>query len=193
VSPSPTPSPTPSLTPGPSPRLTPGPAHLLLNFLTFQVGWFACVLGAAHGMPLLGVLTTAVVAAVWFLAAPRPQAYVLLLALTGVVGYAWDSALAMLGLVRYLPGPVTPPLAPLWMLALWVLFATTLQLSMRWLQQRLLWAAVLGAIAAPLSYLAGARLGAFSLARAQPMLLAQAIAWALLLPSLLLLARRLDV
>jgi hypothetical protein len=28
--------------------------RLLVNFVAFQLGWFACVLGAAQGLPWLG-------------------------------------------------------------------------------------------------------------------------------------------
>jgi len=57
----------------------------------------------------------------------------------------------------------------------------------------LLLSAALGAVAAPLAYLSGARLGALTLLKVQPALWAQALGWALLLPALLRLARRLDV
>ncbi len=38
-----------------------------LNFGCFQVGWFACALGAAHGWPLMGSL---VIAVEWALVTP---------------------------------------------------------------------------------------------------------------------------
>ena len=167
-------------------------APLIFNFLTFQAGWFACVLGAAHGKPWLGPLVVSVITAVWLIVAPRPRALAWLILLAGVVGLCWDSWLLVMGLIGYPPGPVTPPLAPLWILALWALLATTLHLSMRWLQNQLLLAALLGAIAAPMSYLGGAQLGALTLVKVQPALWAQACGWALLLPLLLRLARRLD-
>lgn len=129
----------------------------------------------------------------WFVMSPRPRAFAQLIGLTAVIGFAWDSGVALLGLMRYAPGVITPPLAPLWILALWILLATTLHLSMRWLQERLFVAAALGAIAAPLSYLAGARLGALTLPQVEPALLVQAVGWAVLLPVLLRAARGLNV
>jgi hypothetical protein len=127
----------------------------------------------------------------WLLTAPQPRALALLIALTGTLGLCWDSVLAALGLIGYAPGPLTPPLAPAWILALWLLFATTLNVSLRWLQTRLAAAAVLGALAAPLAYLGAARLGAVTLPHAAAALWAQAGGWALLLPLLLFAARRL--
>ncbi len=37
--------------------------RLLLNFAAFQIGWFACVLGAANGFPWLGPVVVAAVVA----------------------------------------------------------------------------------------------------------------------------------
>ena len=167
-------------------------ALVLANIIAFQVGWLACVLGAARGWTWQGPLVVAVIACLWLLHSRRPRSLALLLALSGIVGLCWDSWLAVLGLVGYAPGPLSPPLAPVWICALWVLFATTLHISLRWLQRNLWLASMLGAIAAPASYFVGARLGALSLLQPQAALWAQAAGWALLLPALLTLARRLD-
>jgi hypothetical protein len=165
---------------------------LLANIVSFQAGWFACVLGAARGWWWLGPLLVAAIAGAWLLVAPRPRGLALLLALTGIAGLCWDSALAYLGLIAYPPDLLSPPLAPSWILAMWVLFATTLHISLRWLRGRPLLAGLLGAMLAPLAYFGGARLGALQLLQPQLALLAQAAGWALLLPLLVALARRCD-
>jgi Protein of unknown function (DUF2878) len=169
-----------------------GTSGVLINVVLYQVGWFACVLGAARDRAGWGIALAMLIVCGGLLIAPRPSALAQLTVLTGVVGYSWDSWLAVLGLIRYSPGPLTPPLAPLWILALWLLFSTTLHISLRWLQSRLGLAALLGALAAPLAYFAAARLGALTLPHTLPALGAQAAGWALLLPLLLCLARRLD-
>jgi len=173
----------------PAPAGTP---RVLINVALYQAGWFACVLGAARGRPGLGMAVAVLVVGGWLLVAKRPGALLQLILLTAVVGYSWDSWLSVTGLIGYLPGPLSPPLAPLWILALWLLFATTLQVSLRWLQSQPGLAALLGAAAAPLAYYGAARLGALNLPRMLPALGSQAAGWALLLPSLLRLARRLD-
>jgi uncharacterized membrane protein YfcA len=73
-----------------------------------------------------------------------------------------------------------------------MLFATTLNIAFRWLRDRLVLASLLGAVFGPLSYFAGARLGAVVINDFPSALIALALAWALLLPGLLLLAKRLD-
>ena len=72
------------------------------------------------------------------------------------------------------------------MVALWMLFASTLNASMGWLAGRFAVAAALGAVFGPLSYLAGARLGAIELhANTAVSLTAIAVVWAGALPALL--------
>ena len=87
---------------------------MVLNFVAFQVGWFACVLGAARGWPLLGPLVAVAMLApmAWF--APRPRGFLLLLAIGAAVGFCWDSALSALGLFQF-AGARLAPLAPLWL------------------------------------------------------------------------------
>ena len=98
-----------------------------------------------------------------------------------------------LGLMQYPDGLWPAPFAPVWIVVMWMLFATTLGGVLRSLQQRPLLAALVGAAGAPLAYYSGARLGALALTRPVPALLAEAAGWALLLPLLLMAARRMDV
>ena len=89
-----------------------------------------------------------------------------LIGLALAIGLVWDSALASLGWIRFTSGTLVEGAAPPWILGLWALFATTLNRSLAWLHGRYALAAVLGAIAGPLSYWAGARLGALELGAA---------------------------
>ncbi len=104
----------------------------------------------------------------------------------------WARLLAVLGFIGYAPGPLPAPFAPLWVLALWVLLGTTLDVSLRWLRGRWWLAALLGAVTGPLAYLGGARLGALQLLRPTEAICAQAIGFGLLLPALVALSRRCD-
>ena len=54
--------------------------------ILFQAGWFACVLGAAYGYPLLGIVAAAAVVAFHVARAARPRAELKLVALALVVG-----------------------------------------------------------------------------------------------------------
>ena len=82
-------------------------------------------------------------------------------------------------------------LATPWMVALWPNFATTFHTSLSWLAGRYALAAGLGAVGGPLSYYAGARLGALTLPDAPlKSLLIIGLVWAAVLPLLLKAAEK---
>jgi len=164
---------------------------LAVNVALFQAGWLACVLGAAHGMPLAGIAIAAAVVAWHAARARRPAQELKLVALAVLAGALFDSALAAGGWIVFAP-EAAAGLAPWWILAMWALFATTLNVSLAWLRSRLPLAALLGAVSGPLAYWAGARLGALELRQPAAALGALAAAWAVVLPGLLAAARRLD-
>ena len=73
-----------------------------------------------------------------------------------------------------------------------LLFATTLNVSLKWMKRRYLLAAVFGGLGGPLAYYAGHRLGAVGFSDIQTALLAVGIGWAFIMPLLMLLAERFD-
>jgi hypothetical protein len=163
---------------------------LVVMFVAFQGGWFACVLGAAHGWPWAGTLAAAGVTALWIGLGARPMADAVLVGAAIAIGFVWDSAMAKMGLIAYAePGALS---APVWILALWALFAVTLRESLRALHTRLPLAALLGAVGGPLSYAAAARMGACELIEPVRTPLVLALGWSAITPLLLVLARRLD-
>ena len=176
---------------GPSGASKEGPKEQmsrLLNFAVFYVGWFACVAGAGRGQLWLG---PAVVAALLMghLLLTRDRTREATLALTiGMFGFAVDTLQASAGLYAFTNTSVLPWLCPPWMVALWMLFATTLNSSMAWLAGRHRLAAMLGAACGPLSYVAGARLGAIELPpNALVSLAGVAVVWGLAMPALLMI------
>jgi hypothetical protein len=164
----------------------------LLNFVVFQLAWFACVLGGARGYELAGTLVVAAAVALHVALATRAALAATLVVAVATVGLLWDSLLVTLGLMVYPSGSLAPGLAPLWIVAMWALFATTLNLSLGWLQGRPVLAALLGAVGGPLAYLAGQRLGAIELPEPALALLVQGLGWSLLMPLLAWLATRLN-
>ena len=164
----------------------------LANFLMFQAGWLACVLGAARGQPWLGPATVIPILAIHLSWARRPRQEAVLLAICGLAGLLFDASLLATTWVGYPGGWWLPGLAPYWMLFMWLIFGATLNLSMSWIRGRPLLAALIGAIGGPLAYLAGARLGGITFVETTQALTALAIGWALVLPLFSQLAKRLD-
>ena len=164
----------------------------IINFVAFQLGWFSCVLGAAHGRPWVGPLAVTIVVAIHLLLMRRPGPELRLIFSAMAIGLLADSLLLASGWVAYPNGEWIPGLAPYWIVAMWALFATTLNVSMRWLRIGLHVSMIMGAIGGPLSYLAGAKLGAIQLTETVPALFALAVIWALALPLLVLISSRFD-
>ena len=166
--------------------------HLILNFLLFQIGWFSSVLGGANDMPWLGPIAVSAIVFVHLRLSPRPVSEIMLLLSCALLGAGFDSFLVALGWVSYSSGMFSPSMAPYWIITMWVLFATTLNVSMRWLRDMPIVAAVLGLIAGPLTYLAGAKLGGILLVEQTAALAMLGIGWAFLMPGLLALSERFD-
>ncbi len=162
------------------------------NFLVFQLGWLACVLGGAHHLPWAGTGVAAVVVA-WHLSqAAQPGRELTLILLVGLLGAVWDSVLVAAGLLEYPSGTLIPGTAPHWIVAMWLLFATTLNVSLRWLRQRPALAVICGALGGPLAYYAGGQLGGVQIPHLAAAMAALSVGWAVFMPLLSLLAQRFD-
>lgn len=161
------------------------------NYLLYQAGWCACVLGAAFGHPWLGSALGIVPIAlhvVW--SYRRVDALVLALA-TGAIGLVVDTLQIALGTLRFDVGTIASWLPPPWLVLVWAQFAMTFHFGFAWLQGRPLAAALCGIVGGPLAFVAGRRLGVVALHPALwPSLLSLAVTWAIALPMALALAER---
>ena len=151
-----------------------------------QLGWWACVLAAADGRYLLGpaIVGLLLVVQTWGLPADaRRRAWTGIL-LLGAAGTVIDSLLGVLGILDF-RGASLAGLAPLWIIALWLQFATVLP-AFAPLRSRPLVAGLLGAVGGPLAYAGGVRLGAAGF-HPEPWisLLAIGAVWAVAFPSML--------
>lgn len=160
----------------------------LINFVLFQIGWFACVVTASWQVAITGSLIAISIVIFHLLVSRQAATEILLVLFAMILGTVWDSWLLMQGWLRFNDGMWHASLAPYWIILLWALFATTINHSLAWLKQRLVLAGVLGAIAGPGAYYAGARLGAVELLDPQAALLVLAVGWALWTPLLAYLA-----
>lgn len=162
----------------------------MLNFAGFWIGWTACVLGAAHGLPWVGPAVAAAVIAAHAIVTPRSVRWWPIVPGAAILGLLVDGTLNAVGAIHYQGVAGATWLPPPWLPALWVLFASTLPGSLRWLLHRPLLAAALAAVAGPVSYASGARLGAINLGRPVVFsLTALAVAWGMSMPVLLAMVR----
>ncbi|MDH3532287.1 MAG: DUF2878 domain-containing protein [Gammaproteobacteria bacterium] len=164
----------------------------LLNVATAQIGWFGSVIGGAQQMPWIGPLIALVALTIHFYFARRPAQELLLIMSCAAIGAAFDSMLVASGWVQYYSGQFSEVMAPYWIISMWILFATTLNVSMRWLRGRWRMAAVFGLLGGPLAYLGGQKLGGIVLVNEGAALAALGIGWAVMMPVLLWLAENFD-
>ena len=161
----------------------------LLNITAYQIAWFACVLGAANQLPWIGTTIALAVVALHLALTSQRRVELKLIVAAAVIGLVLDSALASSGLVSFTSGVWIDGLTPHWMLGLWIAFATTLSVSMRWLVTRPALAIAFGAIGGPIAYYAGTKLGAMTL-HSDSALFAVGFFWAAAMWLLAVLAAR---
>ncbi|WP_435608973.1 DUF2878 domain-containing protein [Pseudomonas knackmussii] len=130
-------------------------AWLVANALWLQAGWWACVLGAHHPLLLIGVIGGL---AVHLAGCPYPRAETAAILRVALCGCALDASLGAMGLFAF--GQV---LLPPWLVLLWLVFASGLRHSLARLRRPLWLAMLVGALAGPLAYIAGAGLAGIGL------------------------------
>ncbi|MEI7869574.1 MAG: DUF2878 domain-containing protein [Candidatus Methylumidiphilus sp.] len=163
----------------------------LSNFLAYQFAWFACILSAAGNLPWIGSFI-ALIIVIWHVSMARlPMTELALIVVSGVIGLSWESVMVQTGWITYPSGNLISGFAPHWIVALWLVFATTFNVSLKWFKTHLAVVALFGFVGGPLAFYAGSLLGALTLTPKLG-LIAIAIGWGLLMPILMLIARRLD-
>lgn len=165
---------------------------LLLNFGMFKIGWLSSVIGGAQQLPWLGPLAMFLIVAIHLFRATEPERELALVMLSGMIGACFDSVLVAMNWVTYPSGLFLESMAPYWIISMWMLFATTLNVSLRWLKGRYLLAAILGLIAGPLAYIGGEKLGGILFVDRTAGLVVLSIGWGLIMPVLVALAERFD-
>jgi len=165
---------------------------LLVNFIGFQVGWFACVLGAANDKEFLGMIIAlgVIIYHVINQGDSRKELKLILVALA--IGLLWETWVLNLDILRYPSHPESLFWAPSWLVMMWALFATTINLSMGWLKGRWILALFMGAIFGPLAFIGGERLGAVVFLDSTLTMITLSIGWGLLMPLLLWIAERIN-
>ncbi|MCA8971255.1 MAG: DUF2878 domain-containing protein [Planctomycetes bacterium] len=159
-----------------------------INMVAFQAAWFACVVGAARGVPWLGVAVTAVVVAVFVRTESRRGSAALFVLGTAFAGVILEFVLSRSGIYSFVAvqdGPIGQVIDLAWMSCLWAAFATTLPRSLAWLSRRRVAGVVFGAVGGPLAFVAGEQLGAIRLGDPRTMaLVVLGVVWAIAVPLL---------
>ena len=162
---------------------------LWINVVGFQAGWWACILGAAGELEIPSIAFAFGLAITHLRWSATPRADLQLAAIGLLIGVVVDTLLQYFSAITFY-GWALGPLSPFWLWALWVLFSLTLNASLAFLKN-LHWgvSALAGFVFGPLTYHAGAQLGAASMQTWLTSMLCIALAWMVVLPLMVYLAQ----
>lgn len=156
----------------------------VINMIVFQLIWFACIW---WGNVAAAVCVVAGLGTHFWLVSRAPNEWLMMI-VGATLGLSMDMSWQRLGLVSF-ADTVSGGLIP-WLGVIWIMFMSTLNHSLAWLARSLPLAAVAGAIAAPLSYWAGVRMGAAVIhVPLWQFLMVLGTGWACLLPFLVFLMK----
>jgi hypothetical protein len=163
----------------------------LINVVLYQCAWFACILGAADNHAWIGPGVSLIVLTWHLVQVTHLKNEVYLLIITLLIGFVFDQALLSTHLIEYKAHGWNSSLVPLWILALWLTFATLLNVSLRWMRSNLSYAVLFGLAGGPLAYLAAEALGAITILH-QNAYWVLAVGWGIVTPLLIQFSKRFD-
>jgi hypothetical protein len=124
---------------------------MLINLIGFQICWFGLIYWGNSFAPIALLLITI---HLFFLSNKR-QEFMLVLYVT-IIGCSVDIILTFTGIFVF----QYSSLIPLWLIVLWGCFSSTIAHSLQFLKSSTLIQGLVGALIAPLSYIAGYKFGA---------------------------------
>jgi len=156
----------------------------LLNLAIFQIGWTVCVIGG----DLYAIAYTIIALLIHHRYVLEKNSEWQLVAIVTVIGSLWDMLMASSGMIYYPDSTFFG--IPIWLICLWVLFATTFMHALSWLNRYIWVAAVFAALLGPASYWFGSELSdAYFGAPILTSLVVMAVGWSTLFPAGIYLTR----
>lgn len=136
---------------------------VFINFFAFYVAWWAMLISTWKGMPVIGWVVFAAVMAIHFFRVSvnknKDAKEVLAIAAIGIL---LDTVLSQTGILTFNNSFLTI-LPPLWLIGIWLLFATTISYTFILIRNKIPAQIIVGGFFAPVSYITGAKLGLLSL------------------------------
>ena len=150
-----------------------------VQFIVYQVVWFACAFSDVWQMPWLGPV--AAIAYLYWVSGDLPVVW-RAAATMGLVGAICDTTLMHMGLISFDTSLWPSWLSPAWMIALWACFSVPIITGLGWLADKPWLAVILGGIGGPMAYAGGAKMGAMELGDPTMSLIAIGVAWGMVTP-----------
>ncbi|HEY0561937.1 MAG TPA: DUF2878 domain-containing protein [Methylophilus sp.] len=167
-------------------------AKVIINFVLFQAAWLICVLGAAYQLPWLAFVVALILVGMQLVWTPLPARELSLLLIATIIGAVFDQLLLNHGVIQYQAHGWSGAIVPIWIIGLWIAFASTLNVSLRWLRDYRVAQVLLGVIGGPIAYYAAEKLGAVTVTLTPASYIVLAVGWGLVTPLLVHLSRKFD-
>ncbi|MDP4546266.1 MAG: DUF2878 domain-containing protein [Marinobacter sp.] len=158
-----------------------------LNFLLFQTGWLVCVLYPSLAASLLALLFVIIHL---LLVSTQRGAELRFIAVGVFLGSLMDSLWLNAGILG-IETPDAIQISPVWLVAIWALFMTTLCHSLNWVAKRAWLPFVLAPCAGSFAYWSASKLGAVTLPNHAVSLVVIGAGWLVLFPLLLFIRNHL--
>ena len=84
---------------------------------------------------------------------------VLAFLIVSLIGLLWENFIIILEVLEYRSNNIVIGFAPLWIVAMWASFSTTIKISLSWLNRKIYLLFIFGFFGGPLSFYAGESLG----------------------------------
>ncbi|MBL7114720.1 MAG: DUF2878 domain-containing protein [Kiritimatiellae bacterium] len=169
-------------------------AAKLFHAVIFQILWIALVISAGSHWSITVTIATPLIAALQLkLFRNTFTKSIVFVMLTVCIGMIMDTFLTLVGIIDPARNVIPFPFPPLWLIGLWIAFATFMKTTLTYLCDKPATQWCIGAIGGPLAYWSGARLGAIELhAHIILSLVVLALAWGCVCVVCFSLLKRLD-
>jgi hypothetical protein len=158
---------------------------IILNLAIFQIGWIVAILGGN----LYAFLYTVFAIAIHQQFVVEHVSEWKLIGIIVLVGFSWAMVMTQAQILFFPDADIFG--IPLWLICLWVLFATMFQHCLRWLQPRRFLSAFFAAVFGPLSYWFGTQISSAEMA--EPLwfsIIILSVGWAVFFPCGMHLAQK---
>lgn len=168
-----------------------GTYHKLVNFAAFQAAWLITVTYATTGTNWPGIIACGFTIILHLFISASHQRLTdesKLVTSALIVGLLWETTLFRIGLTHFPKHADDALIPPFWFILLWPLFATCLNVTLRYFHNRYVLSALFGAIGGPFSFYAGEKIGAISFSEPLFAYGILCLGWACLFPFMVMLA-----
>jgi Protein of unknown function (DUF2878) len=162
---------------------------IVMNTLIFQMGWWACVVGVGLDHEIPALLFCCALIYFNLTRSIMPITEIKLGLSAWLLGVVIDSVLQYASVINFY-GWALGSLSPFWLWMIWILFASTLNTSLALLKKSpLILSAFTGLVFGPITYIAGAKLGAASFDNTFSNIIILGVTWMLTMPALVWMAK----